>query len=975
MSDNDKKQPSLYVIPQNFAEHGVVTILGMPMKTRNLLEAAVIFLAIGFPIYKTGLSMMVKLWLIAIFALTPAIIAVFGIQGTSLTQFVTMFIRFFKRKRVVRNTFEDKQEKAEEIRENSDEFTKEAEYAMTDEADEDVELTAEEKPKSKLEQMFPGLALMKQSAASGVSGGMSAFLPIKDIKNGIIYTNDGRYIKILEVTPVNLDMMSPREQENVILNFMAYLKIARSKLQFKVLTKKADISSHIKVINEEFALEKNERVKEMQLDYAQLIQQVGMLDAVSHRFFFIFEYEGMPNRKNTEEAAVAQLMQDVNTATTYLRECGNEIVRYENDNDFIICLLYEMFNRGQFSKSFEEKLAGFETDQLTKEDINFRLNDIIAPDSIDITNPKYTIIDGVYHAHLLVASNGYVPKVPAGWLSLLVNAGDGIDLDVFANRQDAAQVFPRLARNMAANKANLNSAKDTDFESDTLAGAVQSGYYIKEAMADGFDFYYVNIMITITAQSLEALEEKVSNMEQLLTSRSMKVISCKFREEQALISSLPLNQLSKDLYDLSKRNVMTDGLASCYPFISYELCDPTGILLGTSTQNSSMCILDLFNSKRYPNANMAIIGTSGSGKTFTSNLIAMRMRRKGIQVFIISPARGMEDYYRACKQIGGEFIQITPASNHCINIMEIRKTDDSAFEALGMNDAVKSRLAAKIESLNIFFSLLIPDMSGTEKQLLENAIIETYRRKGIGYDNASLVDPESPDRYREMPIIGDLYNVLKESEDTRRVSIIIDHFVNGSARSFNHQTNVDLSNPYTVLDISELKGDMVVIGMYIALDYVWDKTKENRLKKKAIFIDETWKLIGASSNSLAANFVLEIFKIIRGYGGSAICATQNIDDFFALDGGKYGKGIIGNASVKLCMKIGNEDEAEAVQKSFRLTDSEVSAVTNLQRGYGIVISGSNHVPVHFIASDLEKNAITTDRSELEKIAAQSSESA
>ena len=164
-------------------------------------------------------------------------------------------------------------------------------------------------------------------------------------------------------------------------------------------------------------------------------------------------------------------------------------------------------------------------------------------------------------------------------------------------------------------------------------------------------------------------------------------------------------------------------------------------------------------------------------------------------------------------------------------------------------------------------------MNHEERQLLDEALIQTYRKKGITHNNGSLYDPENLGHYRKMPVLGDVYNILKENPDTRRLANIMNRLVNGSASTFNQQTNVNLDNKYTVLDISELTGDLLTVGMFVALDFVWDKAKEDRTVEKAIFIDETWQLIGASSNRLAAEFVLEIFKIIRGYGGSAICAT------------------------------------------------------------------------------------------------------
>lgn len=138
---------------------------------------------------------------------------------------------------------------------------------------------------------------------------------------------------------------------------------------------------------------------------------------------------------------------------------------------------------------------------------------------------------------------------------------------------------------------------------------------------------------------------------------------------------------------------------------------------------------------------------------------------------------------------------------------------------------------------------------------------------------------------------------------TVRLATIVSRFVTGSAQSFNRQTNVDLSNKYIVLDISELKGKLLPVGMMIALDYVWDQVKADRTKRKMVFIDEIWKLIGGSANRQAAEFCLEIFKIIRGYGGGALAATQDLSDFFGLEDGRYGRAILNNSKTKIILNL------------------------------------------------------------------------
>ena len=349
-------------------------------------------------------------------------------------------------------------------------------------------------------------------------------------------------------------------------------------------------------------------------------------------------------------------------------------------------------------------------------------------------------------------------------------------------------------------------------------------------------------------------------------------------------------------------------------------------------------------------------------------LMALRMRRKGIQVFIIAPLKGHE-FLRACRNIGGSFIQISPASRNCINVMEIRQTDRKMDELLDGAPMERSELAAKIQQLHIFFSLLIPDMDHEEKQLLDEALVKTYNLKGITHDNASLWDPDHPGQYRRMPILGDLHEILLAAPETRRMANILNRLVHGSASTFNQQTNVQLDNKYTVLDISELSGDLLPVGMFVALDYVWDKAKENRTVEKAIFIDECWQLIGSTGNRIAAEFVLEIFKIIRGYGGSAICATQDLNDFFALEDGKYGKGIMNVCKTKIILNL-EDEEAQRVQNTLRLSDAEIMEITHFERGSGLISTNNNNITVEFRCSDLEKSLITTDRRELQALIAQ-----
>ena len=960
-----QEERDTYVIPPNFIEGG--TLLGGMFKTRNVIEAGTLAVVVGLPVIGLDLSLTVRIIILCLTALPLVLVALIGVSGSSLSAFILQFFSFLRNRRVLNREGAGASGKRKSLlpswAHNSQKAQEEVDEAPLRSRN-SLQFDRKERKVTQHKTFLP-----REEDVRPLNP-LAEYVPIEKIENGIIYTRDHRHVKVVEVVPVNFLLRSAQEQRSIIYSFISYLKIAPVKVQFKVLTKRADIDRHVETVRSELERETDPNCRMLQEDYLRLIRQLGSREAITRRFFLIFEHEPLPGTKrgHEEEEAVASLQTAARTAANYLRQCGNTVLTPEDADEAAAEILYHILCRQESNeRPFTEKVKRVLEDYIAagRPLDNIPTNEFYAPGKIDFSHGRYICIDGTYYAYLLVPSGGFKSQVPAGWLSLLVNAGDGIDLDMFLSRQPKDRMIRKLGQQLRINRSKIKETSDTNTDFDDLDGAIRSGYFLKDGLGNNEDFYYLNLLITITASDVDELEWKCAEMKKLLLSQDMDVQPCSFCQEQAFLSSLPLVSLERRLYERSKRNVLTLGAASCYPFTSYEMCDDNGILLGVNKHNNSLIIVDIFDSRVYKNANMAILGTSGAGKSFTMQLMSTRMRRKGIQVFIVAPLKGHE-FHRACSNIGGEFIQISPASHNCINVMEIRQVDKSVNELLDGPGVEKSLLAAKIQRLHIFFSLLIPDMSHEERQLLDDALIRTYARMGITHENSTLEDPNDSRQYRTMPVLGDLYEVLKESPETKRLANIINRLVNGSARTFNQQTNVSLDNKYTVLDISELTGDLLTVGMFVALDYVWDKAKENRTEEKAIFIDECWQLIGANSNRLAAEFVLEIFKIIRGYGGSAICATQDINDFFALEDGKYGKGIINNAKTKILLNL-EEEEARRVQSILHLSEAEVMEITHFERGNGLISTNNNNVTVEIKCSQMEKELITTDRRELQEL--------
>ena len=793
-------------------------------------------------------------------------------------------------------------------------------------------------------------------------------------------TTDGRYVKILEIEPINFMLRSSEEQYNILSSFASWLKISPMKLQFKSITRKADSDKHIAMIRKELSIEGNAQCKAMGEDYIRLIKDVGSREALTRRFFLIYQYEAIGRSESDDYSKIySMLVSAEQNARAYFMQCGNNIIQPQNPDQAVAEILYMFFNRRScVDEPFTDRVNRVIIDTMAAKGKIIGIDPIphisvrhfIAPRGLDLSHYNYIVMDGRYYCFLYIKGNGYPSTVRGGWMSSLINAGEGIDIDVHLSRENRSKTIDKVAQRIRLNRTKLKGMQDTSTDYEELTNSIQAGYYIKNGIANhNEDLFYMSVFVTISAKTYDELLWRKQQMTDMLKSMDMYLSDCRFQQEDALRSVMPFLQISPKLQKKTQRNVLTSGAASTYMFTSFEMSDDSGVLLGVNRHNNSLCIVDLFNTKINKNANLTMCGTSGTGKTFTLQLLALRMRMRGIQCYIIAPIKGHE-FKRACSKIGGEFIKIAPGSPHCINVMEIRHTISPEMELIDEVDYndMDSMLARKIQQLMIFFSLLIPDMTNEEEQMLDEALIKTYNEFGITHDNNSLYADATcfPPKLKKMPILGDLHKHLLENPMTTRIAAIVSRFVTGSAQSFNRQTNVDLTNKYIVLDLSELKGKLLPVGMMIALDYVWDNIKADRVKKKAIMIDEIWQLIGASSNKLAAEFCLEIFKVIRGYGGAAIAATQDLSDFFSLDDGKYGRAIINNSKNKIILNL-EQDEAQYVKDVLKLTRTEVRSITQFERGEALIHSNNNKVPVVIKASVEEKEMITTDRAELEAI--------
>ena len=530
-----------------------------------------------------------------------------------------------------------------------------------------------------------------------------------------------------------------------------------------------------------------------------------------------------------------------------------------------------------------------------------------------------------------------------------------MNISIFFEKQNTSKIIKDLTYHIGSVgvdvKDNKNNRQDMEIAAFTYSDAK---YIRKQIQLENEDLYYLYIYINVFSNKKEEMESTINKLEGILQSKGIQTRRGYFRQEQIFTSCLPLMLNHKDIKNTTKRNVLTNGLMGTYPFITSSIFDEKGIFIGTNIYNNSLIFIDRYN-KKYKNSNMCIFGTSGAGKSFYTKLLILRYRILGISQYIVDPER---EYNNLCENLEGTLIKLGPSSNTYINIFDIR--EDS------IEEEDKGYLATKIPKLIGFFNLIFGKINEEEKAILEEKIIELYKLKGITFEDTSLYKNKKNNKKlnlypkfkteRDMPLLEEFYNLLEKDERTKIFKIKLIPFVKGSLKFFNNYTNIKLNNKLIVADVYELGEENLKYGMYLFTDLFWDKIKKDRNEKKAIYLDEIWRLIGVTSNKEVASFVYKIFKTIRKYGGSSVAITQDISDLFSLDNGAYGKSILNNSNIKNFFSL-EEENIKVLEKFLNLSEKEKIEIKSLKRGESLMFVDKDHILTKIESSEEERNLI------------------
>ena len=335
-------------------------------------------------------------------------------------------------------------------------------------------------------------------------------------------------------------LRSSEEQFGIISSFASWLKISPMRLQFKSITRKADSDKHVAMVKRELAAEENEQCKHLGEGYIRLIKDVGSREALTRRFFLIFQYEELHRTDSDDFAKIYSALQTAEqTARAYFMQCGNSILQPKNPDEAAAEILYMFFNRQScVDEPFASRVNRVVIDTMTSKNKvigidpvpQIRVTNFLAPRGINLKHSNYIIMDGLYYSFLYTKGNGYPGMVRAGWMSSLINAGEGIDVDVHLRRENRSRTIDKVAQRIRLNRTKLKSIQDTSTDYEELTNSIRAGYFIKNGIANNNeDLFYMSVFITISAKSCEELTWRKQQMTDMLKSMDMYTSDCRFQ--------------------------------------------------------------------------------------------------------------------------------------------------------------------------------------------------------------------------------------------------------------------------------------------------------------------------------------------------------------------------------------------------------------------------------------------------------------
>lgn len=730
-------------------------------------------------------------------------------------------------------------------------------------------------------------------------------IPVKAIwEDGIFLVGNNKYSKSFKFIDINYAVASKEDKEAMFLDYSALLNSLDAGATTKI------------TIN-------NRRINKLDFEQTILLKSSGdELDKYRQ------EYNKMliSQAKNANEIVQEKIItvsvykKSVEEARSYFTRAATDLMNHFNTLGSK-CIELDATERLRIAHDFyrtgEETSFHFDIHETMKKGHNFK--DFICPDSVEFERDYLRIGNRYGRVLFLKEFASYINDDMVSELTDL-NKNMMLSIDIIPIPMDEAVKEAENRRlGVETNitnwqrKQNANNNFSAIIPYDMEQQRNDSKEFLDDLTLRDQRMFSAVLTIVITDDTKEKLESDTESILQIASKNLCQLGILRFQQLDGLNTVLPFGVRKID----ALRTLTTESLAVFMPFKVQEIRHENGIFYGQNTISKNMIIADR---KQLLNGNSFILGVSGSGKSFAGKqeITSIRLRDPNADIILIDPER---EYSPLVKSLGGEVIRISATSNNHINAMDMNSEyGDGANPVILKSEFILSLCEQLIGSGNL---------GPKQKSIIDRCTANVYRVFQQG--NYQGIPPTLQD-FRE--------ELLKQTEpEAQEIALAIELFTNGSLNTFAMNTNVNTSSSLICYDILDLGKQLLPIGMLVVLDSILNRITANRTKGKNtyIFIDEIYLLF---QYEYSANFLFTLWKRVRKYGAFCTGITQNVEDLLQ---SHTARTMLANSEFIIMLNQASTDRIE-LAKLLNISDLQMSYITNVGAGEGLIKVGSSLVP-------------------------------
>ena len=746
-------------------------------------------------------------------------------------------------------------------------------------------------------------------------------------RDGICIIGDRYFTKQIQFYDVNYQLAQNEDKNLIFENYCDFLNYFDSsiKVQLSFLNQRADMEEYQKSIH---IPEQADAFNGIRREYSGMLK--GQLargnNGLTKTKYITFGIEA--DSLKEAKPRLERIEADVLANFKVLGVRAHSLDGYER-----LAILHRMFHPADNQK------FKFAWDAIWKTGLSSK--DFIAPDSFTFKSGQYFQIGRTYGAVSFLQI--LAPELTDRMLADFLDLENSMVVTLHIQSIDQSAAIKNIKRKITdldrmkieEQKKTVRAGYDMDIiPSDLATFGSEAKTLLEDLQSRNERMFLVTMLVMNHAGTRQKLENNIFQAAGVAQKYNCALRRLDYQQEQGLMSSLPLgiNQIS------IQRGLTTSSTAIFVPFTTQELfMNGEALYYGLNALSNNLIMADR---KKLKNPNGLILGTPGSGKSFSA-------KREITNAFLITPddiaiIDPEQEYSPLVQRLGGQVIDISPASDQYINPMDLTlnySEDDNP-------------LTLKSDFILSLMELIVGGKSGlepVEKTVVDRCVHMVYRDY--------LQDP----RPEKMPVLGDLYELLRKQpeQEAQRLATALEIYVTGSLNVFNHQTNVEIKSRIVCYVIKNLGKQLKKFGMQVVQDQVWGRVSENREAHKStrLYIDEMHLLLREEQT---AAYTVEIWKRFRKWGGIPTGITQNVKDLLA---SREIANIFENSDFIYMLNQAGGDR-QILAKQLNISPHQLGYVTNSNAGEGLLFYGNVIIPfVDHFPKDTELYSIMTTRPE------------